>query len=108
MLLPALLITLGGHIFTEYTLQKTKLGIYKRKNFLGLLIHASLWSLAMCPGLGLLSLFAPWKVLFLFATHAMIDFIKMRVATGKLKVFHPASIMDQLLHLLTLVIVYIK
>jgi len=108
LLLLVFLVTLSGHVFTEYTLQKTQLGIYKRKKFLGLLIHAALWALAMCPGLGLLGLFALWKVLFLLATHAMIDFIKMSITTGKRKFFHPANIIDQLLHFLTVIIVYIK
>ncbi|WP_157872847.1 DUF3307 domain-containing protein [Desulfoscipio gibsoniae] len=103
----AFLITLGGHVFTEYTLQKTKLGIYKRKNFLGLLIHASLWTLAMCPGLALLGLFAPWKALFLLVTHAIIDFIKMRITIDKKNFFHPVNIIDQLMHFLTVIIVYI-
>jgi len=108
LLLLAFLATLGGHVFTEYTLQKTQLGTYKRKNLLGLLIHAALWSLAMCPGLGLLNLFAPWKALFLFGTHAIIDLLKMSITTSKLKSFHPVNLIDQLLHFLTLVFVYLK
>jgi len=104
----AILVTLGGHIFTEYTLQKTQLGIYKKKKLLGLLIHAALWSLAMSPSLALLNLFAQWKVLFLFGTHAMIDLLKMRLTNSKLKTWHPVSLIDQLLHLLTVIFVYLK
>ncbi len=108
MFLPALLITICGHIFTEYTLQKTRLGIYKRKSIWGLIIHAFLWTVAMCPGLCLLDLFALWKALFLLATHAIIDYIKMSKTIDKIKIFHPANVIDQLLHFLTVVIVYIK
>lgn len=91
MLLAAFLVTLGGHYFTEYTLQKTRLGILKRKSFWGLIIHTSLWTLAMCPGLWLLDLFAPWKALFLFATHTVIDAVKMSIVSSKKNYFHPTD-----------------
>lgn len=105
MLLLALLIMFSGHFFTEYILQKTRLGIYKRRSSWGLILHASFWALAMCPGLYLLGLFALWKALFLLATHAIIDFVKTSLTTDNLKLFHFANIIDQLLHLLTVIIV---
>ncbi|WP_423828277.1 DUF3307 domain-containing protein [Sporotomaculum syntrophicum] len=59
------------------------------------------------PGLCLLGLFAPWKASFLFVTHAVIDFVKMSQTHDNLKLFHVANIIDQLLHFLTVVIVFI-
>lgn len=108
LLLVAVLVTAYGHFLTEYVLQKTRLGVLKRKNFPGLLLHAFLWTVAVCPGLGLLGIFAPWKACFLFSTHALIDSVKIRLKPGKLQITHPVNIADQLLHLLTIVIVYLK
>lgn len=108
LLIIALLITIYGHFLTEYTLQRTKLGLCKRNHFTGLLVHALLWTMSMCPGLYLVGVLTHWKVLFLFFTHTGIDFIKMKLVTKKIKATHPINITDQLLHFLTVIIAYIK
>lgn len=106
LLLVAVIITAGGHFLTDYILQKTRLGMLKRRYFAGLLLHAALWTAAMCPGLGLLGVFAPWKACFLLVTHALVDYVKMKLKPGKLRVTHPCNIADQLLHVLTVIIVF--
>lgn len=105
MLLSALIFLAIGHFFTEFTLQKTRLGLFKKSSLLGLLTHAFLWTLALSPGIFLLSSFVIWKTVFLFTSHALIDFFKMRLCNIKLKITHPVNVIDQALHFLTVAIV---
>jgi len=103
----ALLLTACGHFFTEYYLQKTRLGIWKRKGLPGLILHALLWTGGVLPGLCIVGIFQPWKALFLFLTHCFIDYTKMSLTDGKLPLLHPVNLIDQLLHFLTIIIVYL-
>lgn len=107
MYILAILATAAGHLLTDYVLQKTRLGIFKRKKTLGLLLHALLWTAGVSPGLFILGIFSPWKAVFLFVTHGLIDYTKMKLTGGSLTLFHPVNIIDQLLHLLTIIITFI-
>lgn len=97
-----LFLLLLGHLFADYYLQTTRIGAYKRKNLAGLAVHALTWTLVVSVILVMAGLFSPWKFYFLFLTHFFIDLAKIRLFQPRLGKFHPVNVMDQFLHLSTI------
>lgn len=100
-----LILLAAGHLFTDFFLQTTRLGTYKRKNILGLTAHALTWASALTMVLVYFNFFSPWKFPFLFASHFLIDWFKIHLFKASLPRFHPVNIADQLLHLATILVV---
>lgn len=100
-----LLILLAGHVFVDYFLQLTRFATYKRKCILVLIAHALTWAFVLSLILIFISLFSPWKFYFLFATHFIIDWLKIRFFKAALSKLHPVNVTDQLMHLVTILVV---
>jgi hypothetical protein len=100
-----LLFLIGGHIFADFFLQLTALAVHKRKNILFLTAHAFIWALVLSLVLIFIGLFSPWKFYFLFVTHFLIDWFKIRLFKAILSKLHPVNVTDQLLHLITILVV---
>lgn len=100
-----LLLLMAGHIFTDYFLQLTRFATHKRKNILALAAHALMWALVLSLVLIFKDHFSPWKLYFLFVTHFIIDWLKIRLFKATLSKLHPVNITDQLLHLATILVV---
>jgi len=100
-----LLLLMTGHIFADFFLQLTRLAAYKRKKIMALAAHAFTWALVISLALILTGFFSIWKLYFLFVTHFVIDFLKIRLFTSSLSKLHPVNIADQLLHLATILAV---
>lgn len=103
-MLSILILLAAGHLFTDFFLQTTRLGTYKRKNILGLTVHALTWAFALIMVLVYFELFSPWKFPFLFTSHFLIDWFKIKLFKASLPRFHPVNITDQLLHLATILV----
>jgi len=97
-------LLIAGHIFGDYLLQLNKLAPYKRKSLLVLGLHALSWALAISLVLYWAGFFAPWKLFFLFISHFLIDWLKIRLFQASLPKLHPVNITDQSLHLLTILV----
>lgn len=104
-MLSILLLLAAGHIFTDFFLQTTRLGTYKRKNILALTAHALTWASALTMVLVYFDLFFPWKFHFLFASHFLIDWLKIKLFKASLPRLHPVNITDQLMHFATILVV---
>jgi len=100
-----LFLLLIGHVFADYFLQTTRLAVYKRRNLAGLAAHAAIWASVICLVLVLKGFFSPWKFYFLFGTHFVIDWTKIRFFKTNLSKLHPVNVTDQLLHLATVLAV---
>jgi len=94
-----------AHIFADFFLQLARLAIYKRKNILGLAAHAMTWAFFISLVLAFTGIFLPWKFLFLFATHFLIDLLKIHFFEVSLPMLHPVNIADQFLHFFTILAV---
>ncbi|MCG9969035.1 DUF3307 domain-containing protein [Pelotomaculum terephthalicicum JT] len=97
-----LLLLMAGHVFADFFLQLTRLAVYKRKKITALAAHAFSWALVISLVLMLTGFFSIWKLFFLFATHFVIDFLKIRLFSSSLAKLHPVNITDQLLHIATI------
>ncbi|MHB8985586.1 MAG: DUF3307 domain-containing protein [Eubacteriales bacterium] len=96
---------MAGHIFADYFLQLTRLAGDKRKNILALAAHALTWASVLSLILIIAGIFLPWKFCFLFISHSLIDWLKIRLISPPLALLHPVNVTDQLLHLSTILIV---
>lgn len=103
-MLLVLFFLLAGHIFVDFFLQLTRLTIHKRTKILVLAAHAFSWAFVLSLILLLTGFFALWKLGFLFVTHFLIDWLKIRFFKASLSKLHPVNITDQLLHLLTILL----
>ncbi|OPX84742.1 MAG: hypothetical protein A4E53_03799 [Pelotomaculum sp. PtaB.Bin104] len=99
------LLLLLGHIFADFFLQLTRLGAYKRKKILALTAHALIWALILSLALIITGSFSPWKLYFLFFTHFAIDWLKIRLFKATFPILNPVNVLDQLLHLATILVV---
>lgn len=104
-MLSSFILLIAGHIFADYYLQLSKLGAYKRKNLLALIAHALIWAFVLSLILMFNNLFAPEKFCFLFITHFFIDWLKIRYFKASLHKINLVNVMDQLLHLGTILVV---
>jgi len=102
LILPLLVV---AHIFADYFLQQTRLSIYKRKNILVLAAHAMTWAFFISLVLYVTGIFSSWNFFFLFASHFIIDWLKIRFFDATLSMLHPVNVTDQLLHFLTILVV---
>lgn len=100
-----LFLLLSGHVFADYFLQLTSLAGNKRKNKLALAVHALTWASVLSLILNTTGIFLPWKLYFLFVSHYLIDWLKIRLFRPTLATLHPVNATDQLLHLGTILIV---
>lgn len=98
------ILLIAGHIFGDYILQLTRLAKYKRKCLFVLGLHALSWALVISLVLYLADLFALWKLIFLFSSHFLIDWLKIRLFPVSLPMLHPVNVGDQSLHLLTILL----
>ncbi|WP_066632784.1 DUF3307 domain-containing protein [Desulfolucanica intricata] len=92
------------HVLGDYYLQLNKFARYKRKNILILLGHAASWAVIISLGLFILNLFYWWKFFFLCFTHFLIDGLKIKFFRSGLSYLHPVNLVDQSLHLITIII----
>ncbi len=102
LILPLLVV---AHIFADFFLQQTRLGIYKRKNILALAAHAITWAFSISLVLIIAGIFLPWNLFFLFVSHFIIDWLKIRFFDATLPMLHPVNVTDQFLHFLTILVV---
>jgi len=100
-----LILLMAGHIFADFILQLTRLAAYKRKKVTALATHALSWALVISLALFFTGFFSIWKLFFLFATHFIIDFLKIRLFASSLSKLHPVNIIDQILHITTILVV---
>lgn len=97
-------LLIAGHILGDFYLQLNKFAKYKRKSILALLCHAIIWSLLISMGLLIAHLFLWWKFILLCSSHFLIDWLKIKLFRPGLGYLHPVNIVDQLLHVLTIII----
>lgn len=102
LILPLLVV---AHIFADFLLQQTRFAIYKRKNILVLAAHAITWAFFISLVLIVTGIFLPWNFIFLFASHFIIDWLKIRFFDATLPILNPVNVADQLLHFLTILVV---
>ena len=97
-----------GHLIGDVLLQMNRLSKLKRKHLWALGLHVLMWSGVICLVLFYLKLFAVWKMLFLFTSHFFIDWIKplFKPTPGDLRRLTIVDTVDQLLHFISLGVVY--
>ena len=97
-----------GHLIGDVLLQMNRLSKLKRKHLWALGLHVLMWSGSICLVLLYLKLFAVWKMLFLFASHFFIDWIKplFKPSPGDLRRLTLVDTVDQLIHFISLGVVY--
>jgi len=95
-------LLLAGHICGDYLLQLNSLAHYKRKSLLVLGLHALSWAVIISLVLYRAGFFALWKLVFLFFSHCIIDWLKIRLFPAELSKLHPVNVGDQLLHMLSI------
>lgn len=96
-------LLIAGHIFGDYLLQLNKLAPYKRESLLVLGLHALSWALVISLVLYWAGFFALWKLVFLFISHYIIDWLKIRLFPAALPKLHLVNVVDQSLHLATII-----
>jgi|OM-RGC.v1.027569215 hypothetical protein len=98
----------AGHVAGDVLLQMNRLSKLKRKHLWALGLHVFLWTAMICFVLLYLKIFAFWKMLFLYITHFIIDWLKsfFKPTPGSLGGLTKVDVVDQLLHLATLGLVY--
>ena len=103
-----LALIFAGHIIGDVFLQMNRLSKLKRKHLWALGLHVIMWSGVICLVLLYLKIFAVWKMLFLFITHFFIDWLKalFKPSPGDLRRLSIVDTVDQLLHFITLGVVY--
>ncbi len=97
-------LLIAGHIFGDYLLQLNRLAPHKRKSLLVLGLHALSWAVVISLVLYWANLLNPWKFFFLFISHFVIDWLKIKLFRASLPRLHPVNITDQSLHMLTILV----
>ena len=101
----SLLLMSAGHVFADFILQLNRYAYLKRRYVLALVAHSLIWAIVLSLILNVLGLFLLWKLLFLFSTHFIIDWIKIRLFPAFLPILHPVNAVDQMLHFTTILVV---
>ncbi|WP_066640250.1 DUF3307 domain-containing protein [Desulfolucanica intricata] len=99
-----------GHILGDVFLQMNALSKLKRKSLCALALHVVIWTGIISIILIHLKLFAYWKVFFLFTTHFLIDWLKgtfFKPSPGDLRTLTFIDVVDQFLHFITLLTVFL-
>lgn len=71
-----LLIVVWAHLIADWCLQNDFVATNKGKNLMIMLVHCACWTGAVCVALHFLNMYAPWKMVFLFIGHFVMDEFK--------------------------------
>lgn len=93
------------HLVYDFHWQGEYIGTYKAKYFFILFVHALTWALFIGFSLKLFALYTLWKFLFLFITHLLIDLWKVTFNNERHYIRY--LLIDQGLHLITLIAVFL-
>ncbi len=111
------LVLYFANLLLDYSFQNEFMARFKAQNNYVLFVHAAIWGLGISILLPYFHLFAWWKVFFLVFGHMLIDFFKARelyrpvnergAARSLDNKDFAALYIDQLLHVLQLVVVMV-
>ncbi|MER2008610.1 MAG: DUF3307 domain-containing protein [Psychrobacillus sp.] len=106
-ILSMFLLLMFAHLVADYPLQGDFLANTKGKNMISLVSHAGIWTGCICIMSWAIGLpITPLDVLWLFATHAIADYMKAK-PVGFYKKLNPLGkglLIDQLFHVLQIVV----
>ena len=99
-------ILIGLHFLADFSLQNDFQAKLKGSNKYIMLSHCVVWTFCIMAGLKYLGIYSYWKLLFLYFGHFYIDAWKCK-RTDKSKALTTDLYIDQFLHFIQLIIVYL-
>jgi len=101
-----ILILIASHLVGDYVLQNDFLATNKGGNSFILFVHSALWTLAVAIGFYVIGIeLGIIAVLYLVITHMIIDKMKCQIE-DKTYALTRDLYLDQILHLVTILMVY--
>ena len=94
-----------AHYIGDIALQNDWLARYKCQQWYAMLSHCIIWTACTCAALEYAGLLQPWKVPFLIVGHFAVD--RWKCGRGGNSAAWKWMYVDQLLHLVQLVLVYL-